>query len=158
MKYGRRNRQRGVTLPEMGLYVGVLAILGVVVAAGWGNVQAGIRVEQAYGEVIKVMAAAQAYRAAPANQGSLSGIGITALVTDGYNVRPFTDGTAENTYGLNIVIAASGTPAGSDALLTYQTGIQADCLQLIERFTNAPGIKATPAPACATGTLTITIE
>ena len=156
MKYGRRNRQQGVTLPEMGLYVGVLAILGVVVAAGWGNVQAGIRVEQGYAEIIKVMAAAQAYRSAPANQGSLAGVTVTALVTDGYNVRPFTDGLDENAYGLDITIIQFGTPVGSDAQMTYETGIQADCLQLIERFTNAPGIKGTPT--CATGTLTVVVE
>ena len=71
--------------------MGVLAILGVVVAANWGNVQAGIRVEQAYAEVIKVMAAAQAYRAAPANSGSYTGVAIDDLSDDGYNVKPFDD-------------------------------------------------------------------
>lgn len=158
MKHAIGRRQSGVTLPEMGLYVGVLAILGVVVAAGWGNVQAGIRVEQAYGEVIKVMAAGQAYRAAPANSGSFTGVSVTVLETDGYNVRPFTTGTNENTYGLTVVIAAAGTPAGSDATLTYQTGIQEDCNQLIERFTNAPGVKGTPTCTGTPIVLTVIVE
>lgn len=161
MKHGTKRRQRGVTLPEMGLYVGVLAILGVVVAANWGNVQAGIRVEQAYAEVIKVMAAAQAYRAAPANGGSYTGVTIDDLSDDGYNVKPFDDGVNENTYGLTIDIDPAGTPSGSDATLTYQIGISEDCAQLVERLTDAPGVKTTPT--CGTvstvaNSLTVTLE
>lgn len=93
MRYGTKKRQAGVTLPEMGLYVGVLAVLGVVVAANWGNVQSGIKIEQAFSEIVKVMAAAQTYRSAPANSGSFTGVSVTVLENNGYNVRPFTTGT-----------------------------------------------------------------
>lgn len=152
-------RQTGVTLPELGLYVGVLAILGVIIAASYGNVQAGIKVEAAYGEVVKLMSAAQAYRAAPARSGSYAGVSVTVLATDGYNVRPFTTGTAQNAYGLTTTVAAAGTPAGSDATLTYQVGIAADCEQLEERFNGVAGVKG--APTCGTAapiTLTMTLE
>lgn len=159
MKCGKRQRQKGVTLPEMGLYVGVLAVLGVVVAANWGNVQAGIKTEQAFAEIIKVMAAAQAYRAAPANSGSYTGVTVTVLKNNGYNVKPFTTGTNQNTYGLTVAIVAAGTPAGSDATLTYQVGIAEDCEQLEARFLNTAGVKGTPTcGATAPITLTLTLE
>ncbi|MCY3622927.1 MAG: hypothetical protein OXH68_14590 [Gammaproteobacteria bacterium] len=159
MKYRSKNRQKGVTLPEMGLYVGVLAVLGVVVAANWGNVQAGIKIEQAFAEIVKVMGAAQAYRAAPANSGSYTGVTVTVLENNGYNVRPFTTGTNQNTYGLTVAVVAAGTPAGSDATLTYQVGIAEDCEQLEARFQNTAGVKGTPACGTTTPiTLTLTLE
>ena len=153
------NRQSGVTLPEMGLYVGVLAILGVVVAANWGNVQSGIRTEQAFGEIIKVKAAAEAYRAAAAQAGSYTGVTVAELVDSGYNVEPLTDGADENVYGLDITVAAAGTPSGTDASLTYQFANQNDCEQVVDRLDGTTGVKATPSCTAATpSVLTVSLE
>ena len=153
------HRQSGVTLPEMGLYVGVLAILGVVVAANWGNVQSGIRTEQAFGEIVKVKAAAEAYRAAAAQGGLYTNITVEVLADSGYNVEPLDDGTDENAYGMDITIAAAGTPPDTDATLTYEFANEADCEQVVDRLDGTTGVKGTPTCTSATpSVLSVTIE
>lgn len=137
-----RNSTRGVTLPEMGLYVGLLAIVGLFVVGQWGNIQSGVRAEQAYAEIIRLKTAAEAYRSAPAQGGSFASVTVQVLANNGYNVEPFDDGTAENVYGLNAVVVPKAS--GADAEVTYQFDVQADCEQLVDRLTNAVGVKGTP--------------
>ena len=152
-------KARGVTLPELGIYVAALALVGVAVAAGFGNFQSGFRTEQAFYEVMKVKAAAEAYRSAAAQGGSFAGISVTVLADNGYNVEPLEDGNDENTYGLDVTIAAAGTPVGTDATLTYQFDSEEDCSQVEDRMDGTTGVKAV-ATSC-TGTpvsLGLTIE
>lgn len=150
------NRNRGVTLPEMGLYVGLLAIVGLFVVGQWGNIQSGVRAEQAYAEIVRVKTAAEAYRSAPAQAGSYAGIGVEELADSGYNVEPFTDGSDENVYGLDVAVAST---SDVDATITYQFDVEADCEQLVDRLTDAVGVKGTPA-CSGTGpyVLTVVIE
>ncbi|MDE0190151.1 MAG: type II secretion system protein [Gammaproteobacteria bacterium] len=138
----RFDRNRGVTLPEMGLYVGLLAIVGLFVVGQWGNIQSGVRAEQAYAEIVRVKTAAEAYRSAPAQAGSYAGISVEVLADNGYNVEPFTDGADENVYGLDVAVASS---SDVDASITYQFDVEADCEQLVDRLTDAVGVKGTPA-------------
>ena len=142
----------------MGLYVGVLRSR-VVVAANWGNVQSGIRTEQAFGEIVKVKAAAEAYRAAAAQGGSYTGLTVQNLANSGYNVEPLTDGADENVYGLDITVVAAGSPAGTDATLTYQFATEEDCEQVVDRLYGTTGVKGTPTCTSATpSVLSVSIE
>lgn len=150
------NRETGLTLVELAIYVAVLAGVAIFAATQFGAITSATQVERAYSEVARVKAAAEAYRAAPAHVGLFAGISIQQLSDDGYNVEPFTTGTAQNAYGLNVTVAGAGAPAGSDATITYVTGVNADCLQLVDRFTNTAGVRG--VPTCAAGTLTLTVE
>ena len=148
---------KGVTLPELGLYVAALALVGVAVAAGYGNFQSGWRTEQAFHEIMKVKAAAEAYRSASAQGGSFAGISVNVLSDNGYNIEPLDDGDDENTYGLDITLAAAG--GGTDATLTYQFDGQADCNQVHDRLDGTTGVKTLPACTSATpSVMTMTIE
>lgn len=138
----RMHRDRGVTLPEMGLYVSLLAIVGLFVVGQWGNIQSGVRTEQAYAEIVRVKTAAEAYRSAPAQAGSYADISVEELADNGYNVEPFTDGEAENVYGLDVGIESDGDV---DATITYEFDVEADCEQLVDRLTGAVGVKGTPS-------------
>lgn len=149
-----RRTKQGFTLIELLIYVGVLASAGVFIVTQFSNVTSGSNLERAFTEIEKVRIAAQAYRAAPRRQGSYNAISMTQLSVQGYNVRPFTSGVAQNAYGKNITIAAAAS--GADATIVYQTGENQDCQQLLERYTNSIGVK-TPL-ACATTNLTMTLE
>lgn len=148
-------KQGGFTLVELGIYLAVLAVVGAFVVTQWGNINSGLRVERAYAELERVKTAAEAYRSASANAGLYAGITIQELSDNGYNVEPFTTGTNQNTYGLNVAI----TPASSDtdATLTYQFDNPEDCQQMIQRFDGVTGIKTTPT-CSATDELSVTLE
>ena len=150
-------RDEGVTLPELGLYVAALALVGVVVAAGFGNFQSGFRTEQAFNEIMKVKAAAEVYRSAAAQGGSFTGITVEELSDNGYNVEPLDDGDDENTYGLDITLAVAG--GGTDATLTYQFDSQEDCNQVHDRLEGTTGVKTLPAcTAASPSVMVMTIE
>lgn len=146
--------QLGFTLPELLIYVAVLAVAGVWLASQFGNVSSGANLERAFTEIEKVRTAAVAYRISPRRAGSYNGITIASLSSQGYNIRPLSSGTGENVYGNNVVIVA--VSGGADAKLTYTTDTASSCQQLIERYTNVNGIKGTPA--CATSVLTVTLD
>ena len=151
-------KQGGFTLVELGIYLAVLAVVGAFVVTQWGNINSGLRVERAYAELERVKTAAEAYRSAAANAGLYTAISVTNLSDNGYNVEPFTDGDDENTYGLDVAIVAAGTPAGTDATLTYNFDNEEDCNQMIQRFDDSvTGIKTVPT-CTAAGLLTITLE
>ena len=155
---GIARKEGGFTLVELGIYLAVLAVVGAFVVSQWGNINSGLRVERAYAELERVKTAAEAYRVAAANGGLYTAITIEELSDNGYNVEPFTDGVNENTYGLTVTIAAAGTPAGTDATLTYGLDSEEDCNQMIQRFDDSvTGIKVIPT-CTAAGLLTITLE
>ncbi len=154
MRERTRARQAGYSLMEMLVVFGVIAIAVAFVAVIGGTLGSGQKVQNAYSEIQLVMRAAESYRRAPSRNGLFTGLTVTALSTRGYNVEPFTSGTNENTYGLTVTAAPAA--GGADATITYATGEQADCLNLVDRFDTLPGVKVTPT--CTTGTLTITLE
>ena len=149
-------KQEGFTLVELGIYLAVLAVVGAFVVTQWGNINSGLRVERAYAELERVKTAAEAYRSASANAGLYTNIGIAVLSTNGYNVEPFTTGTNQNTYGLDVTIAAAGSPPATDATLTYDFDNPEDCQQMIQRFDGVTGVKGTPT--CSGNDLTVTLE
>ena len=154
MKIARK--EAGFTLVELGIYLAVLAVVGAFVVTQWGNINSGLRVERAYAELERVKTAAEAYRSAAANAGLYTGISMTALSTNGYNVEPFTTGTNQNTYGLDVAIAGAGSPTNTDAELTYDFDNPEDCQQMIQRFDGVTGVSGTPT--CAGNELTVTLE
>ena len=148
-------RQEGFTLIELGIYLAVLAVVGAFVVVQWGNINSGLRVERAYSEIERVKTAAEAYRSASTNAGLYTGISMTVLSSNGYNVEPFTSGTNQNTYGLTVGIAPA--TAGADATLTYAFDNTADCNQMVQRFAvTVTGIKATAT--CPGDVFTVTLE
>ena len=133
------NNNRGLTLPELLVYLAVLATVGIFIANRAGNVLDGTRLEQAAQEIQTVMVAGQSYRAVEGNYGGLVvATGIETLKDNGYNVREYTDGQGENTYGKDITIAAKGTPP-DDAEITYETDTASACEQLRDRVENHSG-------------------
>lgn len=147
-------KQRGVSIIELLLWLSVFAGVAIFAATQFTNITAGAKIERAYAEVEKIKAAALAYRSSPIHKGLFTDITITVLATKGYNVRPLTTGNGQNVYGRDVTIVSAS--ANKDATITYQTGSNDACQQLIERFTDAAGI--TGAPTCATTTLTLTVD
>lgn len=152
----KRQRTDGYSIVELLVVLGIVAAALIFVANMAGGAASGQQVEQAFSEQQMVKNAAHNWRRAPANAGSYTGITMSALSTNGYNVEPFTNGTNQNAYGMTVAIAAAGTPAGADATITYTTDDAADCQQMIQRWTNIAGVKGTPT--CAAGVLTLTLE
>lgn len=147
-------KQGGVSIIELLLWLSVFASVAIFAATQFTNITAGAQIERAYAEVEKIKAAALAYRSNPRHGGLFTNIAITVLATQGYNIRPLTTGTGDNVYGRNTTIVSANS--NTDATITYQTGSDDACQQLIERFTNAAGVVG--APTCATNTLTLTVD
>ena len=77
------------------------------------------------------------------------------LVTRGYiQSSRYKTGADQNVFGKTITTVT--TNSDKDAILTYTTATDAQCLNLVDRAKTINGVKGTPA--CATQTLTFTIE
>lgn len=152
----RSRTQRGLTLIEILVWVGILAAVGVFAATQFADIRATQRTEQAFQEITRLVGAAASYRAAPANAGSYENISVTRLVDRGYIGSGYSDGANENAFGLTVSVASANSHG--DATVTYATGNadQTECLQLVDRFTDMTGVKGDPS--CTTGTLTLTLE
>ena len=150
----QKSGSAGYSIVELLIVLGIVAVAAIFVANIAGGAASGQRLERAFSEIQMVKSAAESYRSAPARAGLFTGVSVTALSGRGYNVEPLTTGTNQNAFGLTIAIAPAA--AGADATLTYATDNAEDCNQLIDRFTNIAGVKGTPA--CASNTITITLE
>ena len=136
--------------------VAALAIAGTLTAAA-ANVllpmyQRSV-LNNAYEELYLVTNSVRQMREYTGSYSTLASFSI--LVDRGYiQSSRYTTGVNENVYGKNITaIKASGD---KDATLTYTTTTAAQCLNLVDRAKTINGVKGTPA--CATQTLTFTIE
>lgn len=145
----------GFSLVELLVYVAIVGLSAVFIANQFGNLSAGSAIERAYTEIEKVRGAAVNYRNSPKRSASYADISITQLSEQGYNVRPLSDGTDENTYGLSVTIAPGSS--GATAILTYATDTASSCKQLLERYSGSYGIKGDPTCTDA-GVVTITLE
>ena len=85
----RMKREKGLTLPEMLVWLGVFAVVGAFVAVQGGGILSGTRLEQANQEVQSVILAAQTWRSL---KGNYTGISIKELEENGYNVSFSLDG------------------------------------------------------------------
>lgn len=142
-----RRRMTGITLPEMGAYVGMLALVGLVVVGQQAGLFGGARIEHAYAEIVRVKVAAEAYRSMPSNNGKYTNVDVEELADNGYNVGSLEDGTGENVYGLDVVLAPKNS--NTDVELKYTLGSQEACNQMIQRWEDQIGIKGTPTCAAA---------
>ena len=149
----RLARSSGLTLPELLIYVAILATTSIFLATQFANLTAGTQIERGFSEIEKIRAAAIVYRSSPRHT-NYTGISISSLATGGYNIRPFSDGANENAFGRSVIIAP--TQNNADANLTYETDNDTACQQLIERYTDVQGIASTPT--CAGDTLTLVLE
>lgn len=149
-------RQAGINLGEMAL---VLAVVGALLGAGlalYNTVSASANRKAALEEMQVVIAAAREYRNAPARNGLYTGISVTVLNTQGYQDM-FTTGTAQNFYGMNVTVAAAGTPSGADATLTYGFDSSGACQRMLQEFSGAQGVSGTPTCSAA-NVLTVTLQ
>ena len=137
------SRQRGVTLPELLIYIGVITLIGVFFLARGAGIIGSTRLEQAHQELQAAIIASQIWRSV---KGDYTDISVENLVDGGFSLHGFTDGAAENAYGADLII----TPAtgNGDAEVDYQTDTAPACEQLEVRIVGVPGIKSTPAPDC----------
>lgn len=143
----------GLTLPELLIYVAILATTSIFLATQFANLTAGTQLERGFTEIEKIRAAAIVYRSSPRHIG-YTGVSISALASGGYNIKPFSTGTNENTFGRSVTIMP--TQNNTDATLTYETDSDSACQQLIERYTGVQGVVG--APTCASDTFTLTLE
>ena len=83
---------------------------------------------------------------------------FTILTSRGYiQSSRYGNGVNENVFGKTIT-TAKDSDDDKDAILTYTTATAAQCLNLVDRAKTINGVKATPAPACSTQILKLTIE
>ena len=142
----RMKREKGLTLPEMLVWLGVFAVVGSFIAVQGGGILSGTRLEQANQEVQSVILAAQTWRSL---KGNYTGISIKELEDNGYNVNFTVDGVnGVNLYDENVAIISA---TAQDAKITYVTTSTTDCEQLLDRVEILPNITG---EACATVTLT----
>ena len=142
----RMKREKGLTLPEMLVWLGVFAVVGSFIAVQGGGILSGTRLEQANQEVQSVILAAQTWRSL---KGNYTGISIKELEDNGYNVNFTVDGVnGVNLYDENVAIISA---TAQDAKITYVTTSTTDCEQLLDRVEILPNITGED---CATVTLT----
>ena len=146
----RMKREKGLTLPEMLVWLGVFAVVGAFVAVQGGGILSGTRLEQANQEVQSVILAAQTWRSL---KGNYTGISIEELEDNGYNINfSIVSPDGVNLYDEAVKIA-SATP--QDAEITYVTTSTTDCEQLKDRVELLPNITG---EACAAATFTLTFD
>ena len=146
----RMRREKGLTLPEMLVWLGVFAVVGAFVAVQGGGILSGTRLEQANQEVQSVILAAQTWRSL---KGNYTGISIKELEDNGYNVSFTLDGVnGVNLYDETVGIASA---TAQDAEITYVTTSTTDCNQLLDRVELLPNITGA---ACAAATYTLTFD
>lgn len=145
--------QRGLTLGEMLIYLAALAAVGAYLASVGGGIFGATRIEQAHQELHAAITAAQTYRSI---QGSYDDIDVEELVDNGYNLAGFTNGTGENVYGKDLVIAP--TTGDADAEFDYGTESSKACNQLKSRIDQLDGIAVAAACAATTHLLEFTIN
>ncbi len=146
----RMKREKGLTLPEMLVWLGVFAVVGAFVAVQGGGILSGTRLEQANQEVQSVILAAQTWRSL---KGNYTGISIEELENNGYNVSFTLDGVnGVNLYDENVAIASA---TAQDAEITYVTTAIKDCNQLKDRIELLPNITG---EACGAANFTLTFD
>ena len=148
----QRGMERGMTLPELLVYIGVALTIGMLVAGVAGTIFSRTSQEEAFGELMTIKSAAQNYRSAPLQAGLYEDVSIAELAGKGY-LGIMATGTNESAYGMTVTIAAANSD--TDALITYPTPTDADCQMFIQRFYGTTAVKSV---TCAAATLSLTIE
>ncbi len=139
----RMRREEGLTLPEMLVWLGVLAVVGSFIAVQGSGILSGTRLEQANQEAHSVILAAQSWRSL---KGNYTGINVKELEENGYNINFTLNGNnGVNLYDENVAIASA---TAQEAEITYVTTSEKDCNQLKTRVELLPGVSSV---ACGGG-------
>lgn len=152
--YNKPHWNRGFTAIEYVAIVAAIAIATIAVVSASSGFFSSSKKNSAILEVSKIVNAAKLYRIANNNYAAIA---IDAMAADGYDIEPFTDGLAENAYGLDVDI--DPVAANADALLKYDTDADASCASLKARYgESADGISTAfcAAAGATTGTTTST--
>jgi Tfp pilus assembly protein PilE len=137
----------GFTAIEYVAIVAAIAIATIAVVSASSGFFSSSKKNSAILEVSKIVNAAKLYRIA---NNDYSAIGIDTMAEDGYDIEPFTDGVAENAYGLDVDI--DPVSGNADALMMYDTDGDAACASLKSRYgESADGIATA---FCAAGNAT----
>ena len=148
----RDRRDAGFSLVEA---LAVLAVAAIVIAFAIPKIQEmffNTNVEQAYSESVDLIIAGQRFRSV---NGDYTAITVQKLKDEGYGLQKYTDGTGENAYGLDIIIAPKSSNA--DAEITYQFDAEEACKQIEARVGKIQAVKT--VTACAgTGPYTLKFE
>lgn len=145
--------QKGFTLGELLIVLGIAAAIGIAVLAKSGGVRANNDANEAVAEAQLLLDSGKLCRKTSPTK-TYNGCTISGMHAQGQKLSPFQTGTGENTYGKNATLTA--TNSNTDLQLVYQSGTAEDCAQLIRRMGKYEGIKGTPS--CSTADATITIE
>ena len=146
--------QRGFSLVEVGVFLGIVAIVGIALAPQIGGMFDKNNINQAQTQMTHLVLAAQEYRNI---NGDYLSISITELHNRGYQVSPFGTGTAaKNAFGITgVQITPDNTGATAD--LTYPTGEEELCKQTSDRITLLDGVDFKTCDATS-GLLDVTIK
>lgn len=134
------NKQRGLTLPELLIWLGVLAGVGSFIVVQGSGILTGTRVEQANQELNGIILAVQSYRNL---NGNYDGISIKELDDNGYNINMKISGNN----GVNVFNElTSVTPSGGNRVATvaYPTKDDDTCNQLLKRMEQLDSV----TPSC----------
>ena len=166
-------RQRGYSVWEVSLAIGVIAVIAVVVFLAFGDTQSSINQTRALNEINAVASSARQYRSTFAQGGLYTNIDMEEL--QGYNLAGMAvtgagaTSSGTNAYGLGVTITP--VTGNADATIVYTTPSQAVCEDLHSLFTDAatattasvvgdehaPGFKA-GVVCSAAGALTLIVE
>ncbi|MEO0367211.1 MAG: hypothetical protein AAF197_00340 [Pseudomonadota bacterium] len=128
MKTIYKNNQ-GFTAIEYVAIVAAIAIATIAVVSASSGFFSSSKKNSAILEVSKIVNAAKLYRIANNDYTSIT---VQQLVSEGYDVEPFTDGDDENAYGLDVDLTSIN--ANADVRLTYDTDSNAACASLKARY------------------------
>ena len=120
---------QGFTAIEYVAIVAAIAIATIAVVSASSGFFSSSKKNSAILEVSKIVNAAKLYRIA---NNDYSGIAMDEMASNGYDIEPFTDGIAENAYGLNVDV--DPTAGNADALMKYDTDGNAACASLKSRY------------------------
>ncbi len=145
-------KQQGFGIIQMVLVMAV-ASMGAYIAISTGvRLMSSVKSNGAVTEVMLLASAGQQYRQV---NGSYTGISVTALATNGYNVGSLATGTGDNVYGMNSAMASASS--NTDVRLSYAADDRPSCNVIRQRVTSFDGYKS-GAACTAVGVLSAVFE
>lgn len=147
-------REEGLDYAQIGIGLAIAAGITVIGLAIGTDLFSANRIQQASLQIHNAVVAAQQYRSVT---GDYEDIDVEELVDNGFILPGFSDdGTDENVYGLDLVIASADSNA--NAQIEYETDSAEACAQLLLRFEEQDFITGTPACGATDFKLTFKVD